>query len=338
MMKLNEIAVGKHIIGNGNPCFIVAEVGSNHNGSIKKAKELVDIAAAAGADAIKFQTFTGDKLFSKQHPANEIVKKFEFKLEWHREIREYCNKKGITFMTTPFQKDAVDLLEDLDVDAYKIASGDMDYYPLLDYVSNTEKPIILATGMAYMDEVKEAVERIRLGKTKDIAVLHCISNYPPKDEDINLNVIKALKEEFNVPVGFSDHSMGITMPIAAVAMGANIIEKHFTMSRKLEGMDHFYALEPDELKQMVDEIRKIEKAMGSGKKVPVKNEYAERHYARRGIIAASNLKEGQIITEEHLEYVRPVNGIESKYYKEIIGRKVNKDISVDMPIKWEDLM
>lgn len=334
---MSEFKIGKYIIGENYPCFIIAEAGSNHNGDINKAKELVDIAVEAGVNAIKFQTFTGDKLFSKLHPANEIVKKYEFKLEWHREIKDYCDKKGIMFMTTPFQKDVVDLLEELNVEAYKVASGDMDYYPLLDYISNTGKPVILATGMAYMDEVKEAVERIKNGKSKDVAVLHCIANYPPKNEDINLKVIKTLKEHFNSPVGFSDHSMGITIPLAAVAMGANIIEKHFTISRKLDGMDHFYALEPDELKTMVEEIRKIEEAMGKGEKAPVKGEYAERHYARRGIIAANSLKDGETIEEKHLDYVRPVYGIKSKYYKEIIGRKVNKNINKDQPIKWEDL-
>lgn len=335
---MNKIKLGEYMIGDDHPCFIIAEAGSNHNGSIEQAKKLIDIAVEARADAVKFQTFTGDKLFSKSHPANEIVKKFELKLQWHKELKEYCDNKQIMFMTTPFQKDAVDLLEKLNVEGYKIASGDMDYYPLLDYVSSTGKPVILATGMAYMDEVEEAFNRIKKGKTDEIAILHCISNYPPKNEYINLKAIKTLKEQFNCPVGFSDHSMGITMPIAAVAMGANIIEKHFTISRELEGMDHFYALEPQELKQMVMEIRKVEQAMGMGVKVPVKGEFSERHYARRGIIAACDIKEGQIISEEHLDYVRPVNGIESKYYEEIIGRKINKDLKKDEPLCWEDLM
>lgn len=334
---MKQMKLGGHTIGDGYPCFIIAEAGSNHNGDINQAKKLVDIAVEAKANAVKFQTFTGDKLFSKKHPANEIVKKFEFKLEWHKEIKKYCDEKGIIFMTTPFQKDVVDLLEELDIAAYKVASGDMDYYPLLDYISKTGKPVVLATGMAYIDEVKEAVNRITNGKTKEIAILHCISNYPPKTEDINLKSILTLKEEFDFPVGLSDHSMGITIPVAAVAMGANIIEKHFTISRELEGMDHFYALEPNELKQMITEIRKLEKAMGTGIKCPVQREFPERHYARRGIIAACNLKAGQVIKEEHLDYVRPVNGIESKYYKEVIGRKVNKDIKQDDPVRWEDL-
>lgn len=334
---MTDVRLGNKIIGDNSPCFIIAEAGSNHNGDINQAKKLVDIAVEAGVDAVKFQTFTGDKLFSKHHPANKIVKKFEFKLDWHKDIKEYCNNKGIMFMTTPFQKDAVDLLEELNVEGYKVASGDMDYYPLLDYISNTGKPIILATGMAYMDEIKQSINRIKKGKTLEIAVLHCISNYPPKDEDINLNVIKTMRKELGIPIGFSDHSMGITIPIAAVAMGAKIIEKHFTISRKLEGMDHFYALEPDELKEMVEGIRKVEKSMGTGIKVPVQGEFAERHYARRGIIAAYNLKAGNIIEEKHLDYVRPVNGIESRYYKEIIGRKLNKDLKQDEPVCWEDL-
>lgn len=333
-----NIRLGNKSIGDNNPCFIIAEAGSNHNGDINQAKKLVDIAVEAGVDAVKFQTFTADKLFAKCHPANEIVKKFEFKLEWHKEIKEYCNDKGIMFMTTPFQRDAVDLLEELNVEGYKVASGDMNYYPLLDYISKTGKPVILATGMAYMDEVKESIRRIQQGKTKDIAILHCISNYPPKDEDINLNAIKTMKEELQIPIGFSDHSMGITIPIAAVAMGAKIIEKHFTISRNLEGMDHFYALEPDELKQMVEEIRKIENAMGIGIKAPVTGEFSERYYARRGIVVACNLKAGDMIEEKHLDYVRPVNGIESKYYKEVIGKKVNKDLKENEPLYWENLI
>lgn len=334
---MNKFKLGKYTIGDNSPCFIIAEAGSNHNGDINQAKKLIEIAAEAGVDAVKFQTFTGDKLFSKKHPANEIVKKFEFKLQWHKEIKEYCDEKGIMFMTTPFQKDAVDLLEELNVEGYKIASGDMDYYSLLDYVSDTGKPIFLATGMANMDEVKDAVNRICEGKTKGIALLHCVTNYPPKDEDINLKVIRSMKEEFNMPIGLSDHSMGITIPIAAVAMGANVIEKHFTISRELEGMDHFYALEPQELKEMVNAIRKVERAMGTGIKVPVKSEFPERHYARRGIIASVDLQAGEIIEEKHLDYVRPVNGVESKYYKEIIGRKLSKDLKADESVRWEDL-
>ncbi len=213
----------------------------------------------------------------------------------------------------------------------------MNYNFLLDYVSNTGKPVIMATGMAYLDEVKEAVQRIKNGKTQEIAVLHCTANYPPKNENINLKAILTMKEELDIVVGFSDHSMGITMPIAAVAIGAKIIEKHFTISRTLQGMDHFYALEPQELKQMIEEIRKVEAAMGNGNKVPVKEEYAERHYARRGIIAVCDLKSGDVLEDKHLEYVRPVNGIESKYYKEIIGKKITKDINRDEPIRWEYL-
>ncbi len=333
---MRSIKMGNNIIGDGHPCFIIAEAGSNHNGDINKAKELIDIATEAKADAVKFQTFTAEKLFSKYHPAKEIVKKYEFKLEWHKEIKEYCDKKGIMFMTTPFQKDAVDLLEEIGAEGYKIASGDMDYYPLVDYIANTGKTIILSTGMAYMDEVREVYERIT-EKNKEIMLLHCVSNYPPKIEDINLKAIKTLKEEFKCPIGFSDHTMGITIPLASIAMGANIIEKHFTISRKLEGMDHFYALEPEELKLMVDEIKKIEKAIGTGKKAPVKDEYSERHYARRGIIAARDLKKGDELKEEDMDYVRPVIGIESKYYKEIIGKKLNKDIPKEEPINWKDI-
>ncbi len=333
---MNNFKIGKYTIGNNHPCFIIAEAGSNHNGSIKKAKELVDIAADSEANAVKFQTFTGDKLYAKTHPAREIIKKYEFKLEWHKEIKEYCDKKSILFMTTPFQNEAVDLLEELNIEGYKIASGDMTHYPLLDYISATGKPIILATGMAYMDEVKEAVQRIKKGKTQEIAVLHCISNYPAKD-NINLKAIASIKEELGVITGFSDHSMGITIPIAAVATGADIIEKHFTTSRTLEGMDHFYALEPQELKLMVKEIRKVEEAMGNGEKVPAKDEYSGRHHGRRGIIAAYDLKKDEVIEEKHLDYVRPVSGIESKYYKEVVGKRMNIDCNKDEPIYWEYL-
>lgn len=334
-LNVNTIQIGNYILGDNHPCFIIAEAGSNHNGDIEQAKKLVDIAAEAGVNAVKFQTFTGDKLFAKSHPGHKVIQKYEFKLEWHREIQTYCERRNILFLTTPFQKDAVDVLEELNIAGYKIASGDLDYYPLLDYVAQTGKPVILATGMAYLDEVREAVQRIRSGKTRDITLLHCTSNYPPEDKNINLQAMITLKEEFHTVVGLSDHSSGITMPVAAVAMGANIIEKHFTLSRTLEGLDHFYALEPRELKQMVGEIRRVEKAMGAGRKIPVPEEYAERHYARRGIIATCDLKKGEAITEKHLTYVRPVNGIESKYYQEIIGKTLTKDIKQDEPLRWE---
>lgn len=324
-------------IGDGNPCFIIAEAGSNHNGNIEQAKKLVDIAVAAGVDAVKFQTFTGDKLFAKYHPANEIVKKYEFKLEWHREIKSYCDERGIIFMTTPFQKDAVDLLEELNVPAYKIASGDMDYYPLLDYVAKTEKPVILATGIAYMEEVAEAVERLKSKGAKDVVALHCVANYPPRDMDINLSVIPRMKEVLGIPVGYSDHSMGIAVPIAAVAMGADVIEKHFTISRELEGMDHFYALEPEELKQMVEGIRRVEAARGDGLKRPVEGERAERHFARRGIVASKALPAGHVLEASDLDYVRPVDGIDSRYFEMVIGKTLKSDLAENEAIAWTHL-
>ncbi|QTL96939.1 polysaccharide biosynthesis protein [Iocasia frigidifontis] len=331
---MKKITIGNRNIGDGEPAFIIAEAGSNHNGDINLAKELIDIAVNAKVDAIKFQTFTGETLFKENLEAQKIVEKYKLPLEWHKELKDYAENNDIIFMTTPFYPEAVGMAEKLNIDAYKIASGDLTYYSLLELIAEKRKPIILSTGISNLFEVEKAVEKIYSRGNEEIILLHCVSNYPTDPKNVNLKVISTLKNKFNIPVGFSDHTMGIEVSIAAIAMGANVIEKHFTISRDMEGMDHFYALEPDELKNMVDGIRKIELAMGHGQKEPAEEEIPEVYFARRGIYAAKNIKKDDRISFKDLKFVRPVDGINAQYYKIVIGKIASKDIKMNQAINW----
>jgi len=268
-------------IGEGRPTFIIAEVGSNHDGCLKQAKRLIDEAKKAGVDCVKLQSFKAAEYLTDNHPAYDKIRKLEVPDEWHYILADYCRRKKILFTSTPFYLGAVDILEEIDVPFYKVASGDLTYSPLLKYIAKRKKPILLSTGMAYLREVKKAVNLIQGCKNKKIALLHCVANYPPQLDDINLNCLETLKKHFGLPVGLSDHTRSLAVAIGAVAKGACIIERHFTLSRKLKGPDHPFAMEPHELRDMVRAIRELETAKGSFCKRPVNSEIPERFFARR---------------------------------------------------------
>lgn len=344
---MRKIKIGK-LVGDGEPCFIIAEAGVNHNGKIDLAKKLIDAAKNADADAVKFQTFKTEKILIKEAPKAEyqkettgegtqyeMIKKLELSEKDFEKIAEYAKQKGIIFLSTPFDEESADLLEKLDVPAFKIGSGDLTNLPLLEYIAKKNKTMIVSTGMSTLDEVREAVETVRNTGNNQIILLHCTSNYPANIEDCNLLAMHTLEKEFNVPVGYSDHALGITVPVAAAAMGASVIEKHFTLDKNLPGPDHRASLEPDELKEMVKKIRNVEKALGTGEKKPAESEMEVQKLARKSIVARVNIHKGSIITRGMLAIKRPGTGLAPKYMKEVIGKKTKTDIKKDGLITFD---
>ncbi len=282
-----RIKIKDKLIGSGHPCFFIAEIGSNHNKNLSLAKKLIDAAKKAGADCVKFQSFKADELVVKSHPAYDMLKKLELPLEWHYILADYCRKKDILFASTPFYLQAVDLLENIGVPFYKIASSDLTFYPLVEKIATTGKPIFLSTGMSYLSEIKRTVDLIKKSQNKKIVLLHCVTLYPPKTKDANLNSLITLEEKFNLPVGLSDHTRSLPVIIGAVAMGACVIERHFTLSRKLKGPDHPFAMEPRDFQEMVNCVRELEEARGRFMKVPVGEEIERRQYVRRKKISVN---------------------------------------------------
>jgi N-acetylneuraminate synthase/N,N'-diacetyllegionaminate synthase len=331
------IKIGDKLIGDGLPCFIIAEAGVNHNGDVNLAKKLIDVAKAAGADAVKFQTFKAENVVTKNYPQYEMLKKLELSEDDFRELAEYSKEKNIIFLSSPFCIDSVDLLDKIGVPAFKIASGEITNLPLLKYVSSKGKPIILSTGMATLGEIEDALENIRSNGVKDVILLHCITSYPTKIEDINLKAIQTLKCAFKLPVGFSDHTREIIVPVAAAALGACVVEKHLTLDRKMPGPDHKASLEPHEFKEMVKAIRDIEKALGDGIKKPTEEEERIKKVVRRSIVAKVNISKGSTITKEMIALKRPGTGICPKYYNRIIGKKATRNIEADELINWDDV-
>jgi len=346
---MKKIKIGNKIIREGNPCFIIAEAGVNHNGDIKLAKKLVDVAKEAGADAVKFQTFKAENVVTenaamasyqkrnikKKETQQEMLKEMELDYKDFIRLKKYCDKKKIIFLSTPHSEDAIDFLEDL-VPAYKVGSGDLTNLPFLEKIAKKKKPIILSTGMATLSEVKEAVRTIKRAKNNKIILLHCTTNYPCSLEEVNLRAMLTLKKEFNLPVGYSDHTLGILVPVMAVTMGARVLEKHFTLDKHLPGPDHKASLEPDELKEMIKAVRNVEKTLGNGIKKPTRSEEKIKKVARKSIVAKVDVPKGVKITKDMLDIKRPGTGIEPKYLKRIIGRKSKKNIKKDELIKLSD--
>lgn len=328
-MSEQKIKIGNKSVGEGEPTFIIAEAGSNHDGKLEQAKKLIDIAAESGADAVKFQTFKADKLFNKVKN-KEIVDKLEIlevHKDWYEELLYYTDKKGLIFLSSAFDEDSADLLDSFGIAAYKVASYELTHLPLLEYIAKKNKPMILSTGMANESEVKEAVECIYSAGNRQVIILHCVSQYPAEPENVNLKSLLALKRIFDCPIGFSDHTETIYAPIAAVALGATVIEKHFTLDKSLPGPDHAYALEPDELKQMVTGIREVERMLGTEEIKPAESEINERAW-RRAIYAAHDISEGAVITRDMLTIVRPspAGSLAPKHLKELLGKRIKKNI------------
>lgn len=334
---MKKVKIGNRLVGEGEPCFIIAEAGSNHDGKLEIAKRLIKAAKDAGADAIKFQTFKAEELASPKYAKEmyEILEKYELKAEWHTELKKYTDELGIVFLSTPFDEGSVDLLDKIGVPAFKVASGDLTHLPLLEYIAEKGKPMIVSTGGANLGEVEEAINMIRNQENNGIILMHCVSSYPAKVEDANIRAMTTMKNAFNLPVGYSDHSLGILIPLAAVVLGGCVIEEHFTLNKSSPGPDHAFALEPNEFREMVQSIRFLEKALGDGVKYIRESEKEEVQIARRSLFAATNVSSGAKINKEMMKIVRPRRGIPPKYLQRIVGKKTCADIAQDEVIKWE---
>lgn len=326
-----------------NKIFIIAEAGVNHNGSIEIAKKLVDAAVAAGADAVKFQTFKAEKLVCKNVQKAEyqmettdkaesqfdMLKKLELTVDMHKQLISYCNQKGIMFLSTPFDIDSLEFLVQCGVDIIKIPSGEITNYPYLRAVGRTGKKVIISSGMSTLDEVRDAVKVLKDNGSKEIIVLHCNTEYPTPYADVNLKAMLTLRDELKIDVGYSDHTKGIEVPIAAAALGAMVIEKHFTLDKEMEGPDHKASLEPNELQEMVKAIRNIEIALGNGKKSPSESEKKNVGIVRKSIVARCNIIKGEKFTENNLTTKRPGAGISPMAWNDIIGKKAERDFKED---------
>jgi N-acetylneuraminate synthase len=333
--------------------FIIAEAGVNHNGDINLAYKLIDAALNAGADAVKFQTFKAEKLISKnaerakyqaenmpkvQETQLDMIKKLELNFDAFIKLKDYCDKVDIQFLTTPFDFESADFIDDL-VEIYKIGSGEITNLPFLEHIAKKNKPIILSTGMSDLGEVEKAVDTILANQAEFntnfpvLSLLHCTTNYPCPYEEVNLNAMLTIKEAFKLPVGYSDHTLGIEVPIAATSLGATIIEKHFTLDRNMEGPDHKASLEPAELKKMVNSIRNIQKALGDGIKKPNKSEIEIMKVARKSIVASRNIQKGEILTKDNIAIKRPGNGISPARWQEVLGMKAIKNFHEDQLIE-----
>lgn len=343
------IKIGDRRIGPAEPVFIIAEAGINHNGDVGLAKRLIDVAYDAGADAVKFQTFKAKKLISSRAPQGDyrstgvdlnLIEKLELSLQHYIELIEYCQDLGIVFLATPYDFGSVNLIEKLDAKAYKTSSSDLTNLPLLKHIASKNMPMLLSTGMANLGEVEEAlmaiesVMQVSLNKLP-VVLMHCVSHYPAPMNEVNLRAIKTLSQTFNLPVGYSDHTNGVEAAMAAVVMGASVIEKHYTLSRNFPGPDHKTSADPEELTFLVDSIRNIETALGDGIKRPAACEMNAIKINRKSLVAAKDIPAGTVITREMVEIKRPEIGITPKHYDLIIGKKTKVDIAEDEVLIWE---
>ncbi|WP_379970592.1 N-acetylneuraminate synthase [Ectobacillus sp. sgz5001026] len=323
--------------------YIIAEAGVNHNGDLEFAKKLIEKAKEAGADCIKFQTFVSKNIVSKnackadyqkqQTSVDEsqlaMLRKLELSFNDFIELKEYCKVCRIEFLSTPFDFDSIDFLKNLDMAIWKVPSGEITNLPYLIKIAKTHKPIIMSTGMSTMDEIQAAMSVLQDNGCGEVTLLHCTTEYPAPYSDVNLNAMQTLREKFNVPVGYSDHTKGIEISVAAVAKGATVIEKHFTLDRNMEGPDHRASLEPQELKAMVTAIRNVEVALGDGVKQPSQSEIKNMEIARKSIVAAKNIRCGEVLTEDNLTVKRPGNGISPMRWFEVLGQTAVRDFEED---------
>jgi len=347
---MKHVEIGNKIIGDGQPCYIIAEAGCNHNQDIEIAKKLIDMSVLANADAVKFQSYHAENIYSKQTPMMkhfkerlnssksatmfDLIKATELPWNFHPNLVNYCKSNNIPFLSTPFELGAVDLLESFDVPAYKIAAFEMTFYPLLKKVAQTGKPIILSTGMSNLGDIEKAVSCISNENNDQIILLHCVSNYPAKPEDYNLRVMNTLKSAFGCPVGLSDHTPGIELPKIAFALGADMIEKHITINQSLPGPDHYFSLLPDELSALVKNRDEIELILGSPEKKCTDSEQIMKKNGRRSLIASCDICKGDKITKDMIAIKRPGTGLHPELFDYLVGSVAQRNIDEDSPLEW----
>lgn len=343
-------SIGGRTIGIGEPAYLIAEIGRNHNADMDLARKMIDGAVSAGADAVKFQSFTAKELLIRELPSVSHIKEtadrksaydsteeVELRPENHALLRDYAREKGIEFFSTPEDHSMVALLESVKVPVFKIASLDVTYLDLIEAIAATGKPVIMSTGMAYLGEVEKALLTLeRLGVT-EVALLHCTSNYPPRPADVNLNAIATMRRAFDVPVGYSDHTTGIGVSIAAVALGACVIERHFTLDKDLPGPDQRLSVLPGEFEQMAREIRDVEQALGSAAKRPAESEMEMRRLHRRRLVASRDISRGTVLTREDISCKCSEFGLEPENLEFLIGRPAAADLPMDSALTWDSV-
>lgn len=350
---MKTLALGNTTVGEGCPPYVIAEIGSNHNGDMTLCRQLIDAAADAGAHAVKFQSWSETSLIAREEYARnteyadkkkhfgsllDMVRTYQFTEQQHHEALAHCRKRGIAFCSTPFSERETDLLEELDVPFFKIASMDIVHLPFLRFVARKGRPMIISTGMATLAEIDRAVETVRREGNEQIALLHCISIYPPEYETIHLRNIDMLRQVFDLPVGFSDHSLGVAIPLAAVAQGACIIEKHFTLDKDMPGWDHAISADPSELRTIVVEGGNIFAALGSARRTVLAAEMEKRAKFRRSLVARTNLPKGHVLTEQDLTAKRPGTGISPAEQDYVLGRTLACAVEEDQVLSWTDLL
>lgn len=345
-----EIKIGNVTVSNEGKTFIIAEIGANHNSDIELAKKTIKAAAECGVDAVKFQTYTAKELVAdkdrvltylsngieKKETISELFDRLSLRREYHRELFDYANSLGLQAFSTPFSLDGLEFLASLDVPCFKVAASDVNYVDLLEKLPEYNKPVMLSLGKCTLGEADEAINILFNKGCKNLVIMHCVSQYPSPMNEMNLNTIKTLKSLYpECVIGFSDHSMGITAALGAVAFGARVVEKHFTLDKKLEGPDHWFSMDPSDMKSLVTEIRNLESAMGNPRKMILECEKNERHKSVRSLVLKRDLKEGEVIKNEDLLMLRPGWGISPFDKDKVVGMKINKDCKANTVLVWD---
>jgi N,N'-diacetyllegionaminate synthase len=344
-MPHHEILIGDTVIGNSTRVYVVAEIGINHGGSLSQAMKLIDAAADAGADAVKFQTFrterlmipNRDRLAQQEETAFQLFRRLELGGEDYEKLKQQADDRNISFFSTPFDEESADLLDRIGVPAFKIASSDVTHTPLLRHIAAKKKPVLLSTGMSFLSEIAEAVWTLKTSGASEILLLHCVSSYPAPADSLNLRAIQTMRDYFDLPVGYSDHTEGILLPLVAVSLGAVVIEKHFTIDKQARGPDHKLSMDPDELGALVRSIRSVESSLGDGRKCPAACEAENRLLSRRSIVASVDIRAHETVAPWMLGFKRPGTGIEPKQAEKILGMKVRRNICRDTLLQWDDL-
>ncbi len=346
------VKLGDRLVGPNEPPYVIAEIGSNHNGDMDLCRRLIDAAADAGADAVKFQSWSETSLIAQEEYARnteyadtkrhfgslaDMVRRYQLTPDQHYVAREHCAKRGIAFCSTPFSREEVDLLASLDVPFFKVASMDVDYLPFLKYVARQRRPLVISTGMATLAEIERAIAVARAEGNERVILLHCVSIYPPDPETVNLRNIAMLRHAFDVPVGFSDHTLGIAIPLAAVALGACVIEKHFTLDKEMNGWDHAISADPSELQAIVEKSKEVFLSLGTTQRVLSTAELAKRGKFRRSLVALRSLPSGHPLTDDDLTAKRPGTGIAPDELAYVVGRRLAVDVDADHVLRWNDL-
>jgi N,N'-diacetyllegionaminate synthase len=347
-MRETDILIGTKVIGSASSVFVVAEIGTNHEGSIRQAERLIDAATNSGADAVKFQTYRVDRLLIPSRErygpqvdgaesSYQLLRRCELSWEDQEKLKRHADNRGIMFLSTPFDEESVDFLDSLGVPAFKIASADITHLPLLRHIATKRKPVLLSTGMSFLSEVADAVYNLKAAGVEEILLLHCVSAYPASPQQMNLRALQTLQSYFELPVGLSDHSEGILIPLVSVALGAVLIEKHFTLDKSTTGPDHKASMDPKDLKLLIQSLRDVESSLGDGRKRPSDIEEESRLFGRRSIVAGGDIRAHETIARWMLTFKRPGSGLEPRHLEKVIGARARRNLAKDTILQWEDL-